>query len=46
MMGLVALVLAVVYRPEQLAAAIRVLIAQEENSGLEDADPDSEPPVV
>ncbi|CAM9462851.1 unnamed protein product [Ectocarpus sp. 13 AM-2016] len=45
MMGLVALVLAVVYRPEELAAAVRVLIAQEENLGLE-ADPDSEPPVV
>lgn len=46
MMGLVALVLAVVYRPEELAAAVRVLIAQEENLGLEEADPDSEPPVV
>lgn len=37
--GLVALVLAVVYRPEELATVVRGLITQEYETGSEDEDP-------
>lgn len=38
-LGLVALVLAVVYHPEELATVVRGLVAQEDESGSEEEDP-------
>lgn len=45
LLGLLGLVLALVYRPNELAAVVRSLVAQEEEPGLEDADT-SEPVVA